>query len=194
MRGIAILLVLTACASSPRRPGEQPRDRTGDPEFEAAVMAADREFETQADALAAGVYEPFVHPDSIGVAPGRTVQRPPATPAPAAPPVDFGPGDPSTEELLGTLDSTPTYNQSREPPSSDSLWTVQAGAFGAETGAFVRLRQLERDFPDLPRWHVVDGGLFRVYVGRFANRADADRVLGRMADRGYGDAWVAPAP
>ena len=54
-----------ACSSSPERRGKATPDRTRDPEFEAAREAARPEFESQAEALAAGVYEPFVHPDSV---------------------------------------------------------------------------------------------------------------------------------
>lgn len=191
---VLIALALAACASSPRRESPPPRDRTQDPEFVAAVAAAEPEFETQADALAAGVYEPFVHPDSV---------RPAAPPsvAPSSPP-EFGPGDPSTEELLGTLNRDDTYHDKQPQPPFDeavrdpeaAIWTLQVGAFGAETGALVRLRQLARDFPDLPRWHRVESGLFRVYLGRFSDRGDAERVHAVAVERGYADAWVLAAP
>lgn len=183
---------LAACASAPRREAPPSGDRTRDPEFVTAVEAAEHEFENQADALSAGVYEPFVHPDSL---------RPVSVPTPvrervvrSAPAPEFGPEDPSTEALLGTLDSTATYNRSRDRPTLDGIWTLQVGAFGAETGTFVRLRQLERDFPDLPRWHVVESGIFRVYLGRFSVRSDAERLLERVVERGYADAWIAHAP
>jgi len=188
-----------ACASAPRREAPPPRDRTRDPEFVAAVEAAEREFETQADALAAGVYEPFVHPDSVRPAP--PAPAPGVVTRPPAPLPDLGPDDPSTEELLGTLEGDAPYHPGQESPSLDvaqpsgqAVWTLQVGAFGAETGALVRLRQLARDFPDLPRWHAVESGLFRVYLGRFADAADAERMLGLVVDRGYADAWVLRAP
>jgi hypothetical protein len=162
----------------------------------AAVAAAQPEFETQADALSAGVYEPFVHPDSV-----RPAAPPLEAPSALSQP-EFGPGDPSTEELLGTLDGDDTYHDRQEQPPFDqaarvpgaAIWTLQVGAFGAETGALVRLRQLARDFPDLPRWHSVESGLFRVYLGRFSDRGDAERVRAVALERGYADAWVLAAP
>jgi hypothetical protein len=161
----------------------------------AAVAAAEPEFETQADALAAGVYEPFVHPDSV-----RPAAPPSDAPSALSPP-EFGPGDPSTEELLGTLNGDDTYHDRQEPPFDEAprdpgaaIWTLQVGAFGAETGALVRLRQLARDFPDLPRWHSVESGLFRVYLGRFSDRGDAERVRAVALERGYADAWVLAVP
>ena len=201
-RGLAaLLLVALACASAPaRREPPPPTDRTGDPEFVAALEAAERDFETQADVLAAGIYEPFVHPDSIGLDP----QRGPVTRSSVEPPpVDFGPDDPTTEELLGTLPSPPLYNhtgrdstrgQAPNPEAAGTDWTLQVGAFGAETGALVRLRQLEHDFPDWPRWHVAEAGVFRVYVGRFVDRGTAERARVELSDRGYGDAWIVSAP
>jgi hypothetical protein len=196
---LLVAVLAMACASAPRRQAPPPQDRTGDPEFVAAVEAAEREFETQADALAAGVYEPFVHPDSVRPA-APAAASPAVTRAPAPLP-EPGPDDPSTEALLGTLDRGEPYHPGQVSPSVDAarasgraVWTLQVGAFGAETGALVRLRQLARDFPDLPRWHAVESGLFRVYLGRFAEAADAERMLGLVVERGYADAWVLRAP
>jgi hypothetical protein len=193
-------LVALACASAPARREPPPStDRSDDPEFVAALEAAEREFENQADALAAGIYEPFVHPDSVRAA---SSEMPFPSPEGEAPAVEFGPDDPTTEELLGTLPLPPLYNPPgegivEEPPSprpTEAAWTLQVGAFDAETGALVRLRQLERDFPDWPRWHIEEAGVFRVYVGRFADRGGADRARIEIGNRGYGDAWIVSAP
>lgn len=193
----AVLAGLAACASTPKR--ESPDgDRTRDPEFVAARAGAQPEFETQADALAAGVYEPFVHPDSV---PGR--MGPPPGVILTTPRVA---GDPSTEELIGTLGESSTYNLPSEktlaapPPRPENgggagggTWTLQMGAFGSETGALVRIRQLERDFPDLARWFTA-GDVYRVFVGRFADRVAAERTRAVALDRGYADAWVTLVP
>lgn len=195
-RRLALLLVAltAACASAPRREPPPPdRDRTDDPEFAAAARdaARSRDFPSQADALAAGVYEPFVHPDSVRPAQGAVAAAEPE--ARWEPPVTdpaMGAEDPSTEELLGTLDPLEPYNQGAD----SRVWTLQAGAFDDETGAFVRLRQLARDFPDLPRWHTADAGRFLVFVGRFADRGSAEEVRTRAVERGYADAWVRVAP
>lgn len=158
-------LAATACASS----------SAGRP---AAGEAADQEFETQADALAAGVYEPFVHPDSLH--PAAAVR-----PSPVAG-LEEGP-DPSTEELLGTLGEEAPYNAGGE-------WTLQLGAFESETGALVRIREIARDFPQLARWYVREGDRVRVFAGRFADRAEAERERARVAQAGYPDIWVTRAP
>lgn len=204
---MALVLVALACASGPparREPPPPPSsDRTGDSEFLAALEAAAREFEAQSDALAAGVYEPFLHPDSVAVR-GRSPGMPPETALAPTAVLDFGPDDPTTEELLGTLRPATPYNQMRDGPpippvgmpatENDVIWTLQAGAFGAESGALVRLRQLASDFPDWPRWRTAERGLFRVYVGRFLDRADAERAQVELAARGYGDAWIVRTP
>lgn len=200
----ALLLVLAAlaCASSREtaRPGAEPRDRTDDPELVAARQAARPEFETQADALAAGVYERFVHPDSVVRSPpGR---EPGGEPRPGLAGVADG-DDPSTEELLGTLGAPGPYNAEAGPageipPAGPAAareeWTLQLGAFESETGALVRIRQIASEFPSLPRWYEREGSTVRVFVGRFADRAEAERERARLAAAGYPDVWVTAVP
>lgn len=179
-----VLVIAAACAGSPeRRTPASSGDKSDDAEFAAAREAAERqrEFGTQADALAAGVYETFVHPDSVD---GRP--PPPATRALTTPRVE---GDPSTEELIGTLEPQPTYN----PPVESGQWTIQIGAFNSETGALVRIRQLEQEFPELARWFV-DGDVYRVYLGRFVDRGTAEQWRNHAAQRGYPDAFITRAP
>lgn len=197
---LGLALALVGCASSSQPRPETTPDRTEDPEFEAARDAMRPEFETQAEALAAGVYEPFVHPDSVGQ-PGTT----PGAPKEAALTTPRDRGDPSTGELLGTLSAGVQYNRgvgedrrgnpAAPPKPAPGVWTLQTGAFGSETGALVRKRELERRFPDLPVRHVTgEDGLVRVYVGSFADRDAAARALQRLAAGGYPEAWVARAP
>jgi cell division septation protein DedD len=181
-------LLASACAGggAGRPPAGAARDRTDDPELAAAREAARPEFQTQADALAAGVYEPFVHPDSV---------RSAAAPAPVVAGLQAG-GDPSTDELLGTLDDVGPYNAGidSEPLPSGGDWTLQLGAFESETGAFVRIRQIASDFPRLPRWYERDGERVRVFVGRFSTREEAEAERARVAAAGYPDVWVTQVP
>ena len=183
------VLLASACAGggAGRPPAGAAGDRTDDPELAAAREAARPEFETQADALAAGVYEPFVHPESV--------HPEPVAAAPADGGLEGG-GDPSTEELLGTLDDEGPYNAGIDteplPPGGD--WTLQLGAFESETGAFVRIRQIASDFPHLARWYERDGDRVRVFVGRFSTREEAEAERDRIAAAGYRDAWVTPIP
>lgn len=199
LAALALLGALAAgCASSGAPPpAAQPPDRTDDPELAAARRAAVPEFETQADALAAGVYEPFQHPDSVG----PPAEAPPALPAGLEP----GP-DPSTEELLGTLGAADPYKEDAAPrgvageapavdlPDDRGEWTLQLGAFESETGALVRIRQIASDFPRLPRWYVREGEHVRVFVGRFPDRIEAERERTRLAEAGYPDVWVTRVP
>jgi hypothetical protein len=191
-----VAVAALGCASSPERsPAGEPRDRTADAELTAAREAARPDFETQADALAAGVYEPFVHPDSVRA----------AVPDMAAMGRDPG-GDPSTAELLGTLGEVVPYNGGQEEPGptvpeptvdippAGGEWTLQLGAFESETGALVRIRQIAGDFPGLPRWYVRDGGRVRVFVGRFADRTEAERQRALVAESGHPDVWVTRVP
>lgn len=199
MKRVAILalgILAGACASAPSgRESPPPReDRTEDPEFAAAREEARPEFETQADALAAGVYEEFVHPDSVR--PARGPDAPPSVPTPGGP-------DPTTEELLGTLGPSSTYNPlapAEEEPTpapharEAQFWTLQMGAYSSETRALVRIRQLERDFPDDPRWYEERDGAYLVFLGRFGERTAAGRARDVAAARGYSEAWVTRAP
>lgn len=202
-RSVGLALALAGCASSSEPPPKAAPDRTGDPDFEAARGAAAPEFETQAEALAAGVYEPFVHPDSIAGEP-RPSDAPVAGAGELTTPRERG--DPSTAELVGTLGTGIQYNQGGDAasrgapgappdPTPTGVWTLQAGAFDSETGALVRTREIEHRFPDLPVWYVKGrDGMVRVYVGSFDDRAAADRALERLAAGGYPDAWVTRAP
>jgi hypothetical protein len=206
LRGALVSLVLAgaACASSRSAtpPRAEPRDRTDDPELAAARAAARPEFETQADALAAGVYERFEHPDSVSPATGASLSGSAVEPQPTFPGVETG-DDPSTEELLGTLGVPSPYNGGAGtaggsppagPPSAGEEWTLQLGAFESETGALVRIRQIAAEFPTLPRWYEREGGRVRVFVGRFADRAEAERERARLAAAGYPDVWVTTVP
>lgn len=186
--GLILLLVVAGCASAPSRSEPPGPDRTQDPEFAAARADAEPEFATQADALAAGVYEPFVHPDSVrGEARGQP--RPLTTPRTA--------GDPSTEELLGTLGRDTTYNRRGEAAAVRAApavgeWTLQMGAFDTEAGALVRVRELESEFPQHVAWFAA-GEVYRVFLGRFADRGAAERVRALAIDAGYPDAWITRA-
>ena len=197
------LVAALACASAPERRGEATPDRTADPEFEAARKAARPEFESQAEALAAGVYEPFVHPDSVAAGGGA---GPAARAGRATPTTPRERGDPSTEELLGTLGPDVQYNRGvpgdistgvgmPDPTSRQGVWTLQIGAFGSETGALVRVRELQHRFPDLPAWRVKGrDGLVRVYLGRFQDESAGEPARERVRAAGYPDAWVVRAP
>ncbi|HEU4464071.1 MAG TPA: SPOR domain-containing protein [Gemmatimonadota bacterium] len=197
---VSLAVASAACASSRSAspPPPEPRDRTDDPELAAARAAARPEFETQADALAAGVYERFEHPDSVT----RAAPAPQGVAA-AQPPVVSGGEDPTTEELLGTLGAPGPYNAGAGAPgemppdgpaSAGEKWTLQLGAFESETGALVRIRQVAAEFPTLPRWYEREGGRVRVFVGRFTDRAEAERERTRLAAAGYSDVWVTPVP
>ena len=195
------LTAVLACASAPERRGDATPDRTDDPEFEAARKAARPEFESQAEALAAGVYEPFVHPDSMAAGRASVPDEPAGRAIPTTP---RDRGDPSTGELLGTLGSDVQYNQGVEanlpprvavPTSGRGVWTLQMGAFGSETGALVRVRELQQRFPDLPAWRVMgQDGLVRVFLGRFQDEAAGEPARERVRSAGYPDAWVVRAP
>jgi cell division septation protein DedD len=193
----SLWLAAMACASSRSAPPRvEPRDRTDDPELAAARAAAQPEFETQADALAAGVYERFEHPDSVTPAAPAAASIPPPAGGLA------GGDDPSTAELLGTLAAPGPYNAGAgatgetppAPASARGEWTLQLGAFESETGALVRIRQIAARFPSLPRWYEREGDTVRVFVGRFADRAQAERERARLAAAGYPDVWVTTVP
>lgn len=162
--GILACVVALGCASSERGGATQPIP------------------EMQADVLETGVYEPFTHPDSLDNGSRFAAESESAATA-------IGEGDPETQELVGTLGGVGTYN---DAPQGE--WTLQLGAFGTETGALVRIQKLEAEFGNVPRWHVRSGDLYRVFLGRFADKSVAEAMRQRVSEAGYPDAWVTRAP
>jgi hypothetical protein len=82
-----------------------------------------------------------------------------------------------------------------DPTSREEVWTLQIGAFGSETGALVRVRELQQRFPDLPAWRVTgNDGLVRVFLGRFRDERAGGLARERARSAGYLDAWVVRTP
>jgi cell division protein FtsN len=137
-----LLILAFACGACAHGGGPPPRDATQDPEFQAALKRAKPEFPRQSEALAAGLYEPFVPPESLapsppaGVgstdladassSPQREAQAPSGTargrPAEAGVSTGSGPAapsaDPSTEELLRTLPPAPRARAALPAPAA----------------------------------------------------------------------------
>jgi cell division septation protein DedD len=233
-------LLFMACAHG----GPPPRDATRDPEFQQALREARPDFPNQRDALAAGLYEPFVHPDSLPPAsPGQVVPESSArgfdrgplasseatgrTPPAAGgrqggPAVDYS-EDPTTQELLSSLpgagedvarqgasaDRKTGAMQGRvgagdagdraelQRPSAAAAsggWTLQLGAFTSDRAARLKADQARGAAPEHPVLVVDAGSLTRVFLGRFATKAEAETALRRLAGRpGIGAAWVTRA-
>jgi hypothetical protein len=136
------LILALACGACAHGGEPRPRDATQDPEFQAALKRAKPEFPRQSEALAAGLYEPFVPPESLPASPVAgfdstelaAASSTPRTEREAPPPVDAsrarpteGPAssgartstaaaDPSTEDLLRTLPSAPRAHPSVPSP------------------------------------------------------------------------------
>ena len=132
--GVVACLALAAalaCASAPERRGEATPDRTRDPEFEAARKAARPEFESQAEALAAGVYEPFVHPDSVAAG---GVSRP----APPAGPEQLGPRNWAQSEAQAAGASAKTQRRADATGRESCCMGVPGRVSGPRAGCGMR--------------------------------------------------------
>lgn len=191
----ALAVLVLACAACAHRGAPPQRDATSDPEFQAALRDARREFPRQRDVLEAGLYETFVPPESLPAGP----ETPPAA----------ADEDPSTEELLRSLPAGD--GPSREPAEPGRLaepvgggemggsadvggaggdFTIQVGAFGGEAAAGERAVEMGSLAPDLPVEVRRGGDLVRVFLGRFATRGEAEVALRELLARGLGAAWV----
>lgn len=212
------MLAAPGCA---HRGGPPPEDATRDPEFQAALREARREFPTQREALEAGLYETFLPPESLPppVADPRAAARavpPGPSPADVTAGADRRPRvpetDPTTEELLATLPPAPAPRPAPAPmrpapagpagePSGvapvriDGEYTLQLGAFGSASAAWARADRARALAP--PGWPVdvgEDGGLHRVFLGAFPSRGEAEAAARRLTPFGLGDAWVTRRP
>jgi cell division protein FtsN len=196
---LALVLGSMACAHGNRPP---PEDATGDPELQAALRAARPEFPRQREALEAGLYETFVPPESVPPPVDGAVARADPVGAAAVPsreerPSAAGAEDPSTEELLRSLPSGPARKRAEPSPAepspaepSPSGYTLQLGAFSEERAARVRAQEGLTAAPELSVQVVREGGLVRVFLGRFATRGEAESALRSLAGSGLGPAWV----
>jgi cell division septation protein DedD len=215
----AALLAAPGCA---HRGGPPPEDATRDPEFQAALREARREFPTQREALEAGLYETFLPPESLPppvADPGAVARAEPAGPSPAdatvggdrRPPVPDA--DPTTEEILATLPpaaeppARPTPSPARPAPAGPAGlppgvvsppargdYTLQLGAFGSASAAWARADEARAVAPGWPVAVIETAGLHRVFLGAFPSRAEAEAGARRLTPLGLGDAWVTIRP
>jgi cell division septation protein DedD len=168
MRAWVAPLALAACAHGGDPP---PRDATADPEFQAALGRARPEFPRQREALAAGLYEPFVPPESL---------PPPVTGAggsPAGPGALLGPGDGTTAsaeparippaEPAGSPDTEPARAPDPEPAAAAAAKPASAADPGDTS-----LGQTYREAPGPP---VRAAPEFALQLGAFSSEAAGRR-------------------
>jgi tetratricopeptide (TPR) repeat protein len=82
-----------------------------------------------------------------------------------------------------SLPSSQTPPQQAAPPSTREMFTIQVAAFGNRENAYNLLLKLRNEkFESRVESVTISGKvLYRVFVGRYATRTDAESVLGRIS-------------
>ncbi len=81
---------------------------------------------------------------------------------------------------------------SEPPPASKILefkFTIQILATSDESRALEMVSQLQGQF-EFPAYYKNIGSVFKVFMGKFAVRSEADKALTQIRQKGYPDAWV----
>jgi len=136
--------------------------------------------------------------------PVDTVTVSEATPVPAEPTIT-----PAADWVRPTVPPTPTPEPSSTPTHTATPQPAASATAGAEADLWVQvLASSRREAVERARQQLVELGfprdrqrvvsspvaggnvLYKVRVGPFPDRESADRVVRRMADAGFPDAWV----
>jgi len=109
---------------------------------------------------------------------------------PYADPPDYE-GDPFEGFPVVTGMIVPDYTgvANEEEILSGSHYTIQIAAATSEE-ASAMLAELAADGTSLPVFVDQIGGFWKVRIGAFASRTDAENMLGTVTELGYPDAWV----
>lgn len=110
-----------------------------------------------------------------------------APPPVAPPPVEEvpPPTPPTTPTPTPAVQATPTQAPAAPPKSSGTDWFLQTGVYSTQAVADGQVAQLKK--LNVPAFVVPEPGgkLFRVRIGPYSNRAEADQVKSRIARQGY---------
>jgi cell division protein FtsN len=110
-------------------------------------------------------------------------------PAEAPPPINEAPPDltatptPRATPTPAAATPAPTQSPAAEPKVTTGAWFLQVGAYSTRAvadGQVAKLKQL-----NAPAFSDVSGKLFRVRVGPYTDRAEAEQVKGRIARQGF---------
>ncbi|MCD4748415.1 MAG: SPOR domain-containing protein [Thermoanaerobaculales bacterium] len=151
----------------------------------------------------------FAGQDSAGVAPTPTIetvvvdtQRTPAvipsvaTPIPAEPTVTPGPMPSPTPVTTATpIQPTPRVAASAPAPQDTPYWVQVLASGNIQAIEKARRRLVEAGFPNqnhkVTESRVAGGSiLLKLRIGPFPDRKSAGRVMERMQQSGFPDAWV----
>ncbi len=125
----------------------------------------------------------------------REGQVPPVTPADSRSEADVE-EIPMTQESIDVSEAeAPPVDSTRAPAAADTTadgFRVQVFASSdrevAENARVVASQRLR-----LPGYLDLEGGVYKVRVGDFVTRADADRALATIRAADYADAWIVPS-
>jgi DedD protein len=140
-RSLRFLILAVVCGACAHAGGPPPQDATQDPDFQAALKRAKPDFPRQRDALAAGLYEPFVPPESL----------------PASPPGGLAAPDRADSSSSASRAESRTPSSAGRPPSpSDEVAAAAAsGSSARASGSAVpsdpSTEDLLRTLPPGPR-------------------------------------------
>jgi hypothetical protein len=93
------------------------------------------------------------------------------------------------EPAESTADSVQAETKEDISPGAAIPFRIQILATSDEARAMQLTNDLKRQFSQ-PAWYEKSSGLFKVYLGKFSERDEADSVLKSVRAGGYPDAWL----
>lgn len=88
----------------------------------------------------------------------------------------------------GATQETATTNQQTGDVSY--RFKIQILATGDEAKALQTISELQRKFPSFPAYYEQAGNLYKVFLGKFTARPEAEQALQNARSKGYPDAWL----
>jgi cell division septation protein DedD len=113
--------------------------------------------------------------------PNAAKATPKSTPTPAKPTPT--PAKPAATPTPTPAAAASTSTSKQTPPAAESGWIVQLNAFGTKGAAESFIKELKGK--GYTAYSVQSATLFKVRVGPFANKADADKMANRLKKDGY---------
>lgn len=95
--------------------------------------------------------------------------------------------DTQTETLVSNNHSTKPPDSS---PISNGQFAVQIASFSAKSNASSFLEVTQRQHPNLPVSLVNHGGFWRIIIGLYGSRVEAEKILRKVRDNGNSRAWI----
>jgi cell division protein FtsN len=184
--GLVCLAVFGGCAAEqPARMGPRALPADSAAILATALQRARPAFDTQAEALRAGVYR-AAPPHAAAAAASAPVTRP-AAPNPAVPPA--APAQRPDDVMVRQRSSEPGRVTGDRSGATRAEYVVQIAAFHDLSSAERAATLARRNLPGIPVRIDEDAGLYRVSMGRWLDAAAAGLRLDEIREF-YPSAWV----